>query len=287
MMRATTLVAGVATALPMVGAVKLARDSDACKCLSYNHVYKSGLAECGEGHEGLQNRLSCGQYRNETCGHALCRLSDGAPYAWFLIQNHSLCMRKMQSAWGDVEEDKVRWCWVSSACQELNGGKVVNQNVSTRMCTSADAAYGDLSPPELMAVSPFDPIYTYRFAYDYEDVESFDGKPEPLDYDEMVGQPSKFYTSGCKVGTSTRHNEEDEMSINILCDQGKTKYFVDTSDIKCVRGCPNGTKFGPTARADGGGYYPRKEAWMYGAQGPQPSDRLDQQNDENSYALTD
>mmetsp|Transcript_54970 Transcript_54970/g.124232 ORF Transcript_54970/g.124232 Transcript_54970/m.124232 type:complete len:197 (-) Transcript_54970:20-610(-) len=44
-----------------------------------------------------------------------------------------------------------QWCYVSSACDVLNGGVSVNEKVATKFCTAEDERLSDKTMPELIA----------------------------------------------------------------------------------------------------------------------------------------
>jgi len=249
--------------------------SDACKCRSFHDVYKKGDAKCGDGLEAGDN-LEDG-----------CKLSDGQEIAWYLVQNHSYCIRHGGSESGAGEPDSVRatWCYVSSECQKLNGGKAVNGHVSAKYCTDEDPKLGDLYPTELFnVVSPWDLLLSVSYAYNYE---GGDGQDDP-DFDALQ-EPAGNYKSDCKQGKSTRltsgggGDDDDEDTVNVVCRQGKEKWFINDGIAECVRGCDHGTKLGGPIKTR----MPRKERWMFGTEGPSPGDQIESQNDDNTFELTD
>lgn len=269
---------------PGIGAFALKAHiaSDACKCRSFHDVYKKGDAKCGDGLEaGEIGESNCGPNQSEFCGDSFCKLSDGRVIAWYLVQNHSYCIKHGGGESGAGEPDSVTatWCYVSSECQELNGGKAVNGHVSAKYCTDEDPKLGDLYPTELFnVVSPWELTLSVAYAYNYE---GGDGQDDP-DFDALQ-EPAGNYKSDCKQGKSTRRTSGEEQTVNVVCRQGKEKWFINDGIAECVRGCDPGTRLGGPTKTR----MPRKERWMFGTEGPSPDDRIESQNDDNTFELTD
>jgi hypothetical protein len=96
-----------------------ASSSDACTCMSWRSVYQDHAISCGQGQEltfagGMPAFPAVGQ---EFCVNFYTQVMG------------NFCTQQMFSS-----SSRDQWCYVSSACQQLNGGLPVSDSVSWKMC---------------------------------------------------------------------------------------------------------------------------------------------------------
>jgi len=126
------------TALLQTGTAVQRSGVSACQCLSWKEVYSKHGVECGAGQElafagGLSMKPLLGM---EFCTHFYEKLSG------------SFCTNLHFN-----EQRTEQWCYVSSACQALNGGGAVG-SLKWKQCTvGQDAMLGEMTPEQVHQVA--------------------------------------------------------------------------------------------------------------------------------------
>lgn len=136
-----------------VVALTLRNEPDACTCLNWKETYASGV-KCGDA-------LELDTHGAKHFDVELCHDFPGYPQsAFFFNQDHRLCINrrkaeKEQAEGSFANETSEFWCYVSSACTDLQGGSVLRNNpdVSYKMCGESDKTLAELPPAELFALS--------------------------------------------------------------------------------------------------------------------------------------
>lgn len=142
--------AGSACLLVSASAVVLKSDDDNCRCLTWSDVYYAFGVKCGQGperqagevwstitdlrlkHMPLYNNIAL-----EICDEFFMR--------WPLNNNYCTNFDMM-----DV--NTTQWCYTSSACKDLGGGKAVTSGVSWKTCkVGDDELLRDRTPEQLIA----------------------------------------------------------------------------------------------------------------------------------------
>jgi hypothetical protein len=259
----------------VVYALKVERsdDNDVCKCLNFHHVYKTGMALCGDGGES-----------GEIPG-SYCTLINDRPSAFFPMQNHNYCINLWEAE--TQEGDNRTWCYVSAECSVLNGGRSVNSNVSEKICGETEPRLGDLNPRDLMEdIFIWDGSMIAKFAYAWEGPGMNEGSHE------IQANPN----GRCTIGASSDSKEENE-AHNVIC--GDEKWVFTESNAVCDK-CSPPENIGPDAE----GHFidrrtglekkrPRVEAWMYGPAGvpgpdtPDGGSIMPGQDDTNTFVMED
>lgn len=109
-----------------------ATSADACGCLNWKDVYNFRV-ECtaGAGYEFFNDTLS-NQTNNITRNESLSMdwlIFNRCPNAFELIDDNFCVNQEF------VSQKSQTWCWVSSACTELGGGKYVPEvDLSAKLC---------------------------------------------------------------------------------------------------------------------------------------------------------
>lgn len=118
----------------MLQSSKQAMDVDACSCLSWQSIYANHSIECGNQGQELVFAGNAAFLKNEFCTH------------WYERIHSNYCTQHMFG-----KQDATQWCYVSSSCEELNGGaKIEGKDVSWKKCAKErDPMLGSLSPAEL------------------------------------------------------------------------------------------------------------------------------------------
>jgi len=115
--------------------------ADNCACLGWQQAYING-ATCDMG--------------EQWCLGFLWRIPD------------AICMKTNLTTMNTTEPFQPS-CFVSSSCQQLNGGKTINANFSMKSCVEGeDRMLGDLTPPDLIEFASerdLDIGFTARVAY--------------------------------------------------------------------------------------------------------------------------
>lgn len=118
-------------------------DASSCACLNWKEVYASGAVSCGQGHEFYTEEVygHCKGYTHEQCVANDNEFCKGQSYnGFFPHQDHNYCMKKSQD-W----DNKQDWCYVSSNCSDLRGGRSASEQVSWKYCDKAtDVSLGSL-----------------------------------------------------------------------------------------------------------------------------------------------
>lgn len=135
-------------------------DNGHCACMSYQEAYHNHGVQCGQGSELLEH------FQPTHFGRVLPFMGLEFCGRFYTQRNDSYCSNAVFSA------APRQWCYVSSQCNELNGGAIVeslvpNQTlasqdhvfsfhdtglqstVSMKYCGAGDQALRDLSPPQL------------------------------------------------------------------------------------------------------------------------------------------
>lgn len=120
-----------------------------CSCLNWKKAYESNKVTCGDGLETFTYSRTVGK-RMQTfhfCEGASAYNKQDDFYCTKVAQG-SLLPEKPQN-WTDGA-----WCYVSSKCQELNGGAQVNAEVSWKACSRGkDPFLADLEPKQLIELA--------------------------------------------------------------------------------------------------------------------------------------
>merc|ERR1719401_1312178 len=105
-------------------ALKLnAAGGDVCTCLAWKDVYAN-------------YNMTCANLGENLCG------------GFFMHMSGNLCVNQGVGA-GDLTKQA---CYVSSACQQLNGGKQESDQLARKFCTEADDRLMDKTPAEIGAL---------------------------------------------------------------------------------------------------------------------------------------
>lgn len=200
-----------------------------CSCLNWMHVYRSGLARCGEGleltslqrksakaHSYLSDGRSCNSHSVKP--ESACKSSSPAFYP---MQDHYYCLKTHSENQTASGAGHIDWCYVSAQCKDLRGGSRVNDDVSWKSChRGAEAALGDLPPTELFALA-------YRINTRYECEWSKTGQMYPL-MAYPWGDPREHL-----------HNAsvEDAGKFNTLAVHWGSQLWEVQDEPVCVHGC--------------------------------------------------
>lgn len=227
----TQIVLAAIVALSPLGAYGLKiRDADPCACMNFHSVYKTGAATCGDANETEND----------------CLLTGANPVVWYPMQNHRFCVNMIEADAQPKTGDERTWCYVSVACQNLNGGQILNSNVSQKICGESDQKLRDLSPMVLAKMMPY---FNYRktAAHTY----AWEGPG-------MTENPANNCT----------------MSINLdPLDYGMVwcndeQWSITKDWVNCTEGCAQ--KLSISRIDEEADQSPAVEAWMYGPSGPPP-----------------
>jgi len=120
--------------------------TDACSCLNWATTYRSGRVKCGDGLELTDPELA--EHEDVEFCHNFPGMPDSA---FFPHQDHTMCVKALKSKGPEPVPYPGTWCYVSSACQALNGGRAVNPSTSFKKCGSGDRKLSDLPPKQLFA----------------------------------------------------------------------------------------------------------------------------------------
>mmetsp|Transcript_151367 Transcript_151367/g.267173 ORF Transcript_151367/g.267173 Transcript_151367/m.267173 type:complete len:235 (-) Transcript_151367:152-856(-) len=104
-------------------------DADACTCLAWKDVYSN-------------YGMSCANQGEELCS------------GFFMHMSGNLCVNQGIGAGEQAKE----YCFVSSACQQLNGGNQESAQIAKKFCTEADDRLVDKTPVEIDALSAQDDL---------------------------------------------------------------------------------------------------------------------------------
>mmetsp|Transcript_1314 Transcript_1314/g.3768 ORF Transcript_1314/g.3768 Transcript_1314/m.3768 type:complete len:238 (-) Transcript_1314:33-746(-) len=103
-------------------------DGDACTCLRWKDAYTNYNMTCDEG--------------EEFCG------------GFFLHMSGNICVNQGMGSGKKAEQ----YCFVSPACQQLNGGGHISDKIAMKVCTAADERLVDKTPEEIEALSVKDDL---------------------------------------------------------------------------------------------------------------------------------
>jgi hypothetical protein len=114
-------------------------NSKACECLTWKDVYANYTIECGQ---GLELASAGGMTAKVQHGHQFCNL-------FYERLNNNYCTQGM---WGTSVPNQ--WCYVTSNCQDLDGGAPVTRELSWKQCEDGvDTPLRTLKPYDLRAIS--------------------------------------------------------------------------------------------------------------------------------------
>lgn len=123
-------------------------EAAACQCLNWKNTYASGLVKCGDGLELTDSELEL-HPDVEFC-HDFPGLHGTA---FFPHADHKYCINGEKVKGLQQKRYPGQWCYVSSECQALRGGKAVNSLISYKMCAAEDDdTLGELPPAQLEAL---------------------------------------------------------------------------------------------------------------------------------------
>lgn len=117
-----------------------------CTCLPWGSVYTT--TQCGTGYE-----FAFANSGNPPTDVATFTALASTLYSEFCANFYTqlpsnACVNMNMGA------DMGQWCYVSASCANLNGGRVVNSHVNSKVCTAGqDTMLRDSSPPELSQFS--------------------------------------------------------------------------------------------------------------------------------------
>eukprot|EP00416_Gambierdiscus_australes_P045621 CAMPEP_0171097496 /NCGR_PEP_ID=MMETSP0766_2-20121228/47579_1 /TAXON_ID=439317 /ORGANISM="Gambierdiscus australes, Strain CAWD 149" /LENGTH=255 /DNA_ID=CAMNT_0011556701 /DNA_START=59 /DNA_END=823 /DNA_ORIENTATION=- len=161
-----------------------------CQCLNFKHTYDSGLAWCGEALDVEKVEWGCDWFAAGFAGPLKKGIVGVGKNT--LKMNHSYCINH---DWSREMKQEGSWCYVSSSCQQLNGGKPVNQRVSWRKCVEGiDVRLADLPPAQLFALAHkhgVDPQNMVNLAYPWVGPSKGQGDLErlPLPFLQRTHKP--------------------------------------------------------------------------------------------------
>jgi len=214
-----------------------------CDCLSWKQVYKNNVTKCGSALE-LRFSPTAHLQKSKYCGQFYEKLDQKA------------CVNTMTGT-----EGVGQWCYVSSACTELNGGRAVKgADLSYKMCKPyADDKLGDHPVEELAFLAQkndMDLALAVRMAYPQKMnmtwgfMEEFmlEGKRQ---YSEarkkIVGlkKPLIFKSSEGEMPFYVVHGERaykvfstDYAKNMVSLMRDPASHAAAMSDFECLVGCP-------------------------------------------------
>lgn len=197
--------------------LKAAKELGACSCLNWMDLYNKGLT-CGAGAELTDV---------EGLDFELCRDNPEIPNsAFFPKQNHSFCVNLRKSTPSTASmKFGGHWCYVSSECMALNGGRKVepffakNQHLSWKKCGEQDQTLAEFWPEKLWAINNFlhsDHQVMAQMAYPWNGTKS--GPP---------ATPSERNTG--VIGGSLMHD-----TFAVLWN---SQEWILNEQVECVAGC--------------------------------------------------
>lgn len=178
-----------------------------CSCLNWMHVYRAGLADCGQGLElttkqrkigPSQSHLSKGKSCDSHSVKAENACKSQTP-AFYPMQDHYYCLKTHSEKNSEPEKDHSNWCYVSTQCKDLRGGKKLNNETSWKYCKpGAESSLGDLAPIELFALAY---QLNTRFGCEWSQIGKMYplmaypwGDPKDYPHNATVGEAGKFNT---------------------------------------------------------------------------------------------
>eukprot|EP00413_Alexandrium_margalefii_P039265 CAMPEP_0204605724 /NCGR_PEP_ID=MMETSP0661-20131031/58653_1 /ASSEMBLY_ACC=CAM_ASM_000606 /TAXON_ID=109239 /ORGANISM="Alexandrium margalefi, Strain AMGDE01CS-322" /LENGTH=261 /DNA_ID=CAMNT_0051616985 /DNA_START=65 /DNA_END=850 /DNA_ORIENTATION=- len=230
----------------------------ACQCLDWVPTYRQGLVQCGQGME-VGTMLSVGVPLADAVQ------SDHGCSIYPKLQGN-LCLKAKQGAHlysgstaAAADPYDYTWCYVSSSCKQLGGGRKVNGQVSWKTCAEGvDKRYGDLNPRDLMGVITAagmqgDPTLMTVMAYPYlrvtwAEVEAF-FSPDPqaaltlatplrqrLQDIVNSGKPMMICTSLASPGNGRPDACGAPYTLHVVVGK-ELWYFPHFQTPRCVQGC--------------------------------------------------
>mmetsp|Transcript_93763 Transcript_93763/g.201302 ORF Transcript_93763/g.201302 Transcript_93763/m.201302 type:complete len:261 (-) Transcript_93763:34-816(-) len=129
---------------PSFSLLQLSSGVNACQCLNWKTTYADGLVNCGDGLEVSDQTITASHPDEAYC----------LGVSFFLGQDHNYCVNAESNQGVHPKRHFGQWCYVSSLCQTLNGGKTINNATSLKMCIAeGDDTLGELTPAQLFALS--------------------------------------------------------------------------------------------------------------------------------------
>mmetsp|Transcript_125607 Transcript_125607/g.228684 ORF Transcript_125607/g.228684 Transcript_125607/m.228684 type:complete len:946 (+) Transcript_125607:54-2891(+) len=121
---------------------------DECACLNWRETYRAGDAVCGQGQELLTAVRSSDLPRDLVQPFVEMELCN----EFFEKLDHRYCVIQDMSP-RRSDAGARTWCYVSSACQRLNGGASLGEGAASwKVCDAREDAFlGSLAPAELVA----------------------------------------------------------------------------------------------------------------------------------------
>lgn len=140
----------ISTAFMGVAAVSpsyLRRKKDACACKNWKQAYQSGDVKCGAGEEWWEENST----NNESLAYAIpskyglynTSMKEALCALFWEVLDSERCINR------NVGEDEGTWCYVNSACESLDGGSKINDQISWKKCSTKDLKFSDYTPEEL------------------------------------------------------------------------------------------------------------------------------------------
>jgi len=149
-------------AAALVAVTARADEDDPCGCLSWRQLYASDRVFCGE---GLEFHVLEGALGYDLPGISFIETNFKQVYDQFCTTflkrlDARYCINVGMQAYGAQVLAAAQWCYVSSACAELNGGRAVPEkprlprDVSWKACVPGrDRRLRDLPPAELLELA--------------------------------------------------------------------------------------------------------------------------------------
>lgn len=159
---------------------------------------------------------------------------------FFNLQNHSYCIKKEFTQ----EPEKVpypgSWCFVSAACEELNGGKKISDYAAAKICGADDDKLSDLNPREVISVTGMieDPQAAILMAYPWVGASEMEG----TNLLKFAGgsRENAMLLGGQRAPTPfVVGNAERKGFLTIIGRNGQQHWEVGNTaaDMDCVHGC--------------------------------------------------
>merc|ERR1719277_2627681 len=111
-------------------------ETAACECLNWKKTYADGLVKCGDGLE-VPDVSKTSQYQGPFC-QDFPGMNDTA---FFPNADHKYCINAEKMTGPKVKGHPGPWCYVSSECPALRGGRSVNEKIKGDAQLMAVMAY--------------------------------------------------------------------------------------------------------------------------------------------------
>jgi len=186
--------------------IKTSRDVpqvDLCQCDMWKQVYQERNVTCGMGNEFYTQKKVNGLQGDEL---SFARNTWGSTYcgSFFKTLKDNFCVNINQG------KDEGQWCYVSSACKELNGGDLLpGQRQAWKKCAEKDNTLRDYTPEDLAALAKtadLDLSFVHKMAY-------------PLHEGHLWAEVSPFWEGGEQLP------EELAKDMQAIVDSGKPHSF--------------------------------------------------------------